>query len=362
MLFELALQLIDGVGPVTARNLVSVFGNAEAVFTAPVSQLRQVAGVSPKVIKEIRARTVFDRAEQECRFMEKHKVCAISFTDPDYPRQLRFCEDSPPLLFYRGSVPLTAPRMVAIVGTRAVGEYGSSVCAAIIRELAPYQPVIVSGLALGTDTVAHRTALECGIPTIATLAHGLDRVYPSQNRKLAAAIEENGALITELLSGTQPDRENFPKRNRIVAGLSQATIVIESGTKGGSMITARLAFDYNRDVFAVPGRLTDQSYSGNNKLIAANQAAMFLSVEDLVKQLGWDGPKPQPVQRSMFNELSETGKQLVGYLAERQLGQLDDMSLDLQLTISRLNAELMDLELKGLVRAYPGKKFSLLAF
>lgn len=359
MLFELALILVEGVGPVTARALVNSFGTAEAVFAAKAGELASIPGVTNKVAKSIRSKETFELAQREVEFISKNEISTILYNSEDFPEKLRFCDDAPFLLFTKGNSSLIKDRMVAVVGTRNAGEYGSSVCKEIIMELAAYKPVIVSGLALGIDTIAHRTALENGLETIAALAHGLDRVYPSENKRLATQIRSQGALVTEIFSNNQPDRENFPKRNRIVAGLCQATIVIETAQKGGSMITANLAFDYSRDVFAVPGRLTDKSFSGCNKLIATNRAAMFTSVADLVQQLGWEDKKKTTIQPSLFRQLLPGEQLLVDYIQSKQNCELDMMSLDLRLPISRLNAELLQLELKGIVRAMPGKKFAL---
>ncbi len=362
MLFELALILVDGIGPVTARTLISTFGSAEAVFREKATTLHSIPGVSTTAARSLRKGDTMLRAEKEYNFILQHDIRPLLFSDPDYPQRLKFCDDGPVILFSKGNASLNQDRMIAVVGTRGVGEYGASVCREIVEQLTPYQPVIVSGLALGVDTIAHKLALDNGLQTIAALGHGLDRIYPAENRKLSQRICEQGMLVTEIFSDNLPDRENFPKRNRIVAGMTQATIVIESAIKGGSMITANLAFDYSRDVFAVPGRITDKSFTGCNRLIATNRAAMFTSVEDFVLQMGWEQKANRTVQQNLFPQLSADEEILVNYLKSRDPIQMDNMSMDLKIPISKLNSDLMGLELKGIVKAFPGKKFALLSF
>lgn len=362
MLFELALILVDGIGPINAKLLIAVCGSAEAVFKEKPAHLEKIANIRPSILKSLRSADTMRRAEEEQDFIHTNKIDALLYSDPSYPQRLKFCDDSPVILFTKGNSSLNQERMIGVVGTRAAGEYGSQVCREIIEQLSPYKPVIVSGLALGIDTIAHRTALDTGMETIAALAHGLDRIYPAENRKLAGQICENGAIVSEIFSQNIPDRENFPKRNRIVAGMTQALIVVESAVKGGSMITAQLSFDYSRDVFAVPGRITDKSFSGCNRLIASNRSAMFTSVEDFVLQMGWEQQKKTTVQRSMFVELSEVESILVKFLHDKGCVQLDVISLDLKMPVSQLNSLLMTLELKGIVAAKPGKRFSLLNF
>lgn len=359
MLFELALILIDGIGPVMARQLITHCGSAEAVFKESNQRLSKLQGVGPATLKALRTAQTHQRAEEEIRTMEKLGIRAVLLGDPKYPSRLRYCEDSPMVLFYKGDELPLPERMISVIGTRGITPYGMQSCKKIIEELAHYQPVIASGLALGVDTVAHKTALDCGLKTIAVLGHGLDRVYPAENRQLAEKICQQGNLFSEIFTGSQPDRQNFPMRNRIVAGMSQATIVIESGIKGGSMITANLAFDYNRDVIAVPGRITDKSFEGCNKLISTNRASVFTSTDDLVNYLGWNDQPAAPVQRALFTDLNADEELIVNYLRTHEKAGQDMMGLDLGINSGKMNALLLSMELKGIVQALPGKRYSL---
>lgn len=360
MLFELALILVDGIGPITAKNLISSFGSAEQVFRQKPGSLLSFPGVTSRSVSGFKSAETLRRAELEHEFCRKNDIEIIYHDSHNYPQKLKHCEDSPLLLFVKGKGNLNPDRMISVVGTRGISAYGNQVCREILEGLASYKPTIVSGLALGVDTLAHKLALEHGLETIASVAHSLDRIYPSENRLLAKEIVENGALISEYFSGSKPDKENFPKRNRIVAGISSATIVIETAVKGGSMITADLALDYSRDVIAVPGRVSDPSFAGCNRLIAGNKAAIYTGVDELVRLLGWEERKPKRAQqKAMLFDLSDDEQLVVNYLKGKGQAQIDMISLDLNWPLSKLNAQLMAMELKGCVRANPGKVFSL---
>ncbi|NMD16070.1 MAG: DNA-protecting protein DprA, partial [Bacteroidales bacterium] len=267
LLYEIALTLIPGVGDINGKKLVNYCGSAEAVFKEKKSALMRIPGIGEYTANAILNTKPFDRAQQEIEFIKKYKVNVFYYKDKNYPLRLRNCEDAPILIYYKGTESLNPPLSLSIVGTRRATDYGKWYIDKLMEALSSYSVVIISGLAFGIDTAAHRSALEHGLPTIAILGHGLDRIYPSQNRQLAKKILDHGGLLTDFPSQTKPDRENFPKRNRIIAGLCDALLVIETGIKGGSLITADIANSYNRDVFALPGRFGDQMSEGCNWLI-----------------------------------------------------------------------------------------------
>ncbi len=359
MLFELALILVDGVGAITAKTLINFCGSAEQVFREKPAHLQKIHGIGSVTIQAIKKAETLERAQQEMDFAARNDITIVPYTDPAYPEKLLYCDDAPLVLFTKGSSTNNNKRHISIVGTRGISDYGIRVCEQIVEELAPYKPIIVSGLALGADTIAHKAALNAGLETYAVLAHGLDRIYPPENRSLANQISQQGLLMTEIFSDNKPDRENFPMRNRIVAGISSATIVIETAVKGGSMITADLANDYSRDVFAVPGRIYDKSFAGCHKLIANNKAAIYTNTADLVRQLGWEETEKKVRQKALWLYLTETEETVVNYLESKGQAQIDHISLDLQWPLSKLNAELMAMELKGIIRALPGKVYAL---
>ena len=358
LLFELALILVDRIGPVTAKNLIATCGSAEQVFREKPATLKTLLDNDIDVLDITKGRTL-QRAHEELLFTEKNNISIVCYNQPNYPQKLKHCDDSPILLFTKGNSHLNPPRAISIVGTRGISEYGREICKQIIAGLSTYQPVIVSGLARGADTLAHKLALENNLETFAVVAHSLDRVYPVENRELARQIAENGQLISEHFSGSKPDKENFPKRNRIVAGISSTTIVIETAVKGGSMITASLAADYSRDVMAVPGRVTDNRFSGCNLLIASNKAAIYTGIDELIRWLGWEEKKKSNTQQALLFELSEEESVIVNYLKSKGQTQIDTISLDIQWPLSKLNARLLEMELKGLLKTHPGKVFSL---
>lgn len=261
LVFQLALSLIKGVGPVTAKKLIAYCGGSEAVFKEKISNLKKIPTIGGVLANEIQNPSVLKRAEEEINYIEKHKISVLSFWDSHYPSQLKQCVDAPILLFSKGNINWDNRRLISVVGTRKASAYGLSMCKELIKELSPFSPIIVSGLAYGIDSCAHKEALKNNLQTIGVLAHGLDNIYPKTNLNLARDITNKGGLLTEFLSYSKLVRENFVRRNRIVAGLAEATIVIESKVKGGAMITARMANSYNREVFAVPARLNDR-YSG----------------------------------------------------------------------------------------------------
>ena len=293
LLYQIGLTLIPGVGDVLGRKLVTLCGSAEAVFKEPRHLLKKIPRIGDLLAQAVVNSELLLKAEKEVIFIERYRITPLYFQDSGYPHRLKHCLDGPLLLFYKGTADLNSNRVVGIVGTRKATEYGKGVTRELIAGLVPQQVLVVSGLAYGIDSCAHRFSLDFGLNTIGVLGHGLDTVYPWLHRSLAEKMLTQGGLITEFLSKTKPDRSNFPRRNRIIAGLCDVIIVVEAGRKGGALITADIANSYNREIFAVPGRTTDEISAGCNKLIRFNKACMVESVNDLAYHLGWDIKKDQ---------------------------------------------------------------------
>ncbi len=364
LLHSIALTLLPQVGPVTARTLVSYCGGVDEVFRASRKDLLRIPGIGPIVVASVtHPNEAFKRAEEELRFLETHGVEAVFFTDSRYPVRLKECNDGPVLLYFKGSALewLNAPRIVSIVGTRQPTDYGRSVCEELVEGLLAYEPVLVSGLAFGIDGVAHRAAVSHGIPNIAVLGHGLGRIYPTEHRPLALRIAENGGLLTEFTHDTGPERDHFPMRNRIIAGLCDALVVVETGTMGGSMITANLAHQYERFIFAVPGRLRDPKSAGCHLLIRNNIAALIESAADVAMMLNWpEKGKVQAVQQTLFFDLPPAEQALVDIIRANPKIGVDELALSAQCNSGQLAALLLNLEFKGIVRALPGKRYELM--
>jgi DNA processing protein len=361
LLYQIALRLVPGIGDVHAKALVTIFGSAENVFKARKKELEKIEGIGEIKAGNIKAFTNFSSSEAEIAFIEKYKIQPLFVTDEAYPRRLQNCYDSPVLLYYRGTIPLNQSKIVSIVGTRNNTEYGRQVCEQLVSALVEQQVVIVSGLAFGIDTVAHKAAVKNGLPTIGVLAHGLDRIYPHQNQALAKQMIEHGGLLTEYLSQTNPDKQNFPQRNRIVAGICDALIVVESGKKGGSLITAELANGYNKDVFAIPGRTTDSKSEGCNFLIKNNKAALINNAADLLELMNWaQVARPVKKQRELFITLSPDEQALVDLLQTQPQLHIDELYFKSGLSSSAVAAALLMLEMQQLIQVLPGKLYRLL--
>jgi DNA processing protein len=357
---KIALSLIPKVGPVTARNLVSYCGGVEAVFKARKKELLKIPGVGAAIAQSIGDRAVFLQAEEELRFIEKHNIRPLFYLDEDFPQRLKHLPDSPVILFYKGTGRLDFDRSVAIVGTRRPTIQGVALCEELVEDLQTYNVAIISGLAFGIDVAAHRRCIETGIPTVGVLGHGLARIYPSQHRTVAEKMIENGGLLTEYTSDTDPDRERFPMRNRIIAGLCDALVVVETGPTGGSMISAQMANDYNRDVFAFPGRPKDKQAQGCNYLIKSHRAALIENARDLAYVMCWDRPLPAAsVQQSLFVDLTEEEKKIVNLLNNSEGISFDQLTLDSRMTNSEMASLLLQLEFKGVVKSLPGKRYVL---
>jgi len=358
--YQVALTLIPKVGAVTARNLMSYCGGARAVFEATEKQLKGVPGIGPQLLHNIRNSDALFMAERELDFIEAHGIQVLFYTDPEYPQRLRHLPDSPPLLYYKGSAGLNAKRTVAIVGTRRPSPQGVHFCEELVEGLKPYNATVVSGLAFGIDIAAHRACIANDVPTVGCVAHGLERIYPAQHTHAALEMIENGGLLSEYPSQTKPDRERFPMRNRIIAGLCDALIVVETQRQGGSMISAKMANDYHRDVFAVPGRIRDKSSAGCNLLIKSHRANLLESVDDLAYVMRWEKSEAQQgIQRELFPDLTPGEEAIVTLLKQQDLLPVDQISAATQQSNSELAALLLGLEFKGVVRTLPGKRYTL---
>ena len=362
LIYQLALTMVPNIGTVQAKILLQ-HCEAEEIFHAKKSFLEKIEGIGPVRADSIARFRDFSLAEEEVRFMEKYKINPVFLTDPGYPKRLLNCYDSPTLLFMKGEADLNASRMVAIIGTRSNTEYGRQQTEKIVEALAVAKVSIVSGLAYGIDAIAHKSALKNEIPTLGVLAHGLDQVYPQAHSGIAKEmIRTGGGLLSEFRCGVKPDKHNFPSRNRIVAGMTDATIVIETGERGGSMITAELANNYNRDVFAVPGKVTDAKSAGCNGLIRSNKAVLLSDPSELIEMLGWEEKTKKQTrisQRELFIELSPEEKIIVDLLKEKETVAIDDLNHRSGLSSSGVAGALLNLELQSVVLSLPGKQYRL---
>nr|MBK9652674.1 DNA-protecting protein DprA [Bacteroidota bacterium] len=362
--YKIASTLIAGVGNMLAKTLVSYCGSFEAIFKEKKSHLEKIPGVGPVTCKKILAFKDFDRTEKEIEFIRKYKIQAWSYLDKQYPDKLRQCFDSPVMIYFKGNCDFNLQPCLAFVGTRKATDYGKQLCEEIIEALIPYNVNIISGLAYGIDICAHKQALKCDITTVGVLAHGIDKIYPPAHRSVAEKMLHNGGLITEYISETNPDRENFPTRNRIIAGLCNATIVIEAGERGGALITAEIANSYNRDVFAIPGRSTDEYSKGCNRLIKLQKAQMVESAADICYQLGWQNDakaeKEKHKQVKLFIDLTPDEKTIYDFLINNDQSGIDNICIACEMSTSRTAAALLSLEFAGLVKSMPGKIFKSL--
>lgn len=356
---RIALTMIPDVGDVIAKKLLAYCGSVEAVFAEKQNSLKKIPQVGEKLAKIIASANVMKEAEEEARKIEKLRIRPLFFLDPDFPRRLKHADDGPILIYTLGAMDLNASKVISIVGTRKATAQGKDFTEKLLDGLKHLDILVVSGLAYGIDIAAHRAALKFGMQTVAGLAHGLDRIYPDLHRNTAKEMLERGGLVTDFRLGTKPDRHNFPARNRIVAGLSDATIVVESSEKGGSLITADIANSYHRDVFAVPGRPADERSIGCNQLISRNKAALLNSAEDLIRMMNWDiSEKPRPTQAKLLVDLTEQQEKLVALLRVGDC-RVDEIATKAQIPMSLVASELLTLEFEGVVRTLPGKVYTL---
>jgi DNA processing protein len=361
LLYQLALTQVPNIGDVHAKILLQHFGSASAVFAAKAPDLERLEGIGSVRAQSLRRFRDFDGLQPELKFLERYGISTHFFTEPHYPQRLQHCYDPPALLFSKGAPDLNVARIVAIVGTRNASEYGRQWTEKFISELAPFNTTIVSGLAFGIDAVAHKAALKFGLPTVAVVAHGLAHLYPSEHAGLARElVRAGGGIFTEHLSHVKPDKHHFPLRNRIVAGICDAVVVVETAVKGGSMITARLADSYNRDVFALPGRVIDKGSSGCLHLIRTQKAQLITGAEDFVESMGWTEKKnTAPTQSKLFLDLNDEERTLVEILERHSPVHIDELNLQGNFRPSQLAGLLLELEFKGVVRSLPGKQFRL---
>lgn len=362
LLYQIALSQVPNIGDVRIKTLINVYGDAMAVFKSAKKQLENIEGIGSVAATSIKSFKDFSLCEDEIKFIEKYKITPLFITDEDYPQRLLNCYDSPALLYYRGNAKLNKTRIVSVVGTRNNSEYGKQLCEKLVTDFKEHNVMIISGLAFGIDSIAHRTAVKNNIPTVGILAHGLDRIYPPQNKMLAKQMVENGGLLTDFKSGTNPDKQNFPKRNRIAAGICDALIVIESGKKGGSLITAELANGYNKDVFAFPGRTNDIKSEGCNYLIKNNKALLITGADDVLEIMNWTPTKPIVIkkQRELFVELTPDEKTIINLLQQKESIPIDELYFKTGLNSSAVATALLMLEMQGLVVSLPGKIYKLI--
>ena len=361
LLHLLALLKVDGVGDIVAKKLLNHFATAENIFKAKANQLESIDGIGRVLIKNLKDKTVFNLAEAELKFIKENNINCLFYQDEKYPDRLKHCIDGPILLFTSGTIDFNNRKVISIVGTREITSYGTEFCKKFIEDLAPLNPIIISGFAYGVDIVAHKVAMDLGLQTIGVVAHGLNQVYPKVHKKYVAKMEQNGGFMTEFWSNSNPEKENFVKRNRIVAGISEATIVIESAEKGGSLITANLANDYNRDVFAVPGRTSDKFSQGCNNLIKTQKAHLLTSAADLIYILNWElkQDETKAIQKQLFVSLENDEQKIYDYLQKNGKQLLDVIALDCDFPVFRISSILLNMELKGVVRPLPGKLFEV---
>jgi DNA processing protein len=360
LLYQIALTQVPNVGPVQAKALIEYFGDAASIFKASVKQLSAVENIGEIKARTIKNFTDFTAAESEIKFIDKYNIQPLFMTSGNYPKRLLNSYDAPVLLYYRGNADLNVSRIISIIGTRTNTDYGKTVTEELIASLKSFSPVIVSGLAYGIDAIAHKSAIQNNLPTIGVLGHGLQTIYPSLHKNMAKEMMQSGGVLTEFTSTTIPDKHNFPRRNRIVAALADATIVVETAIRGGSMITAELANSYNRDVFAVPGRITDSKSAGCNYLIQNNKAILLNSVKQLAEELGWQTPTlKRKEQRELFVELSDEEQKVIDLLKNKESLHIDELYLQSGLSSSAVAAAILNLELQSIVLSLPGKIYKL---
>ena len=360
LLAVLRLQKCKAIGDILAKKLIVNVGDVEQVFREKATVLSKINGIGNHVLKHLFDTENIKLAEQELKYIKENNISYSYFLEDDYPTNLQHCIDAPILLFKDGNIDFSNKKIISIVGTRNISSYGRDFCNQFIKEISEYNPIIVSGFAYGVDICAHKAAIENNLQTIAVLAHGLEQIYPKVHKKYINKVNENGGFLTEFWHEETPLRENFLKRNRIVAGISKATIIIESASKGGSLVTADIANSYDKDVFAVPGRTTDIYSKGCNNLIKNNKAHLLNSASDIVKMLNWDvQEKPKTIQKQLFVELNENEQKIYDLLHQKGQQVLDVISLECNIPIFQLSSILLQMELKGITKPLPGKMFEI---
>ncbi|MFN3840301.1 MAG: DNA-processing protein DprA [Cyclobacteriaceae bacterium] len=358
----LALHFVPGVGDYLIRQLISYTGSAEKVFNLPKGKLLKIPGIGPKTAEAVGNRKPFDRAEKEIRKAEKEGVKILFYTDKEYPSRLKQAPDAPSILYTKGNINFEQDKIVAVVGTRQATSYGKERVDELIAALVPHEALIVSGLAYGIDIHAHKAALTCGLPTLAVMGSGMDIIYPSSHKEIAGKMLASGGLVTENPFGTKPDAHNFPQRNRIIAGLCDALVVVEAAAKGGALITAEIANSYNRDVFAYPGSIGVTYSEGCNNLIKTNRAHLLASIKDLEYIMNWSPAQASKKKKATLSleGLDEQEKTVVNQLLLKNPDSVDELSWKANMPVSQLASVLLNLEFKGLVKSLPGKQYKLI--
>ena len=355
--------MIPRIGPVLARRLISYTGSVEGVFKERPGRLKKIPNIGEYVLAALQDRRIFEQVDKELSFIDRYGIRPVFYLDSDYPARLRNCEDAPIMLYIKGNLDLEKQKVLSIVGTRRATDRGLDLCRELVVDLARTgeKVIIVSGLAYGIDVCAHKAALNNGLSTVAVLGHGLDTIYPSLHRQVAAEIVDTGALVSEFSSQTAFVRGNFISRNRIIAGLSDATVVVESGEKGGALITADIANSYNREVFAFPGRVDDPRSKGCNQLIKSSKASLIEDAADLAYVMGWEitRQKRKVVQQQLFDELEGMQKRIVDLLKTHGMLSMDDIGFRCESPVSKVSPLLLDLEFRGIVRSLPGNLYKL---
>ena len=360
--YKIALSMLPGIGGVLARNLVAYIGSVEGVFSESLKSLVKIPGIGEINARRIKNSNVLGRAEKEIEFIQDNNVAVHFYTDSNFPKRLKNCADAPVLIYSKGNMTLDEYRVVSIVGTRNATEYGKNVCEDLIQQFSErnYPVLVVSGLAYGIDIQAHKSALKYNIPTAGVIAHGLDKLYPSLHKSVAQKMMDNGGLVTDFPSGTEIDPPNFLRRNRIIAGLADATIVVESAKKGGALVTADIASSYFRDVFAFPGRADDVYSKGCNYLIRNNGATLIEGIEDLEYFMGWEAvPQKKAVQTKLFTQLDDQEQKIVELLQKSGELFIDQISAETEMPPGKISTLLLNLEFKNILVALPGKMYRL---
>lgn len=359
--YKIGLTLLQGIGPRKAALLVAKMGDPEAVFREKLPVIHRETGISKALLQSLKRDEALDNGQRHADFVFRSGITPHFFLDPNYPRRLRQIPDAPIMLYSKGRIEPNPSRTVAVVGTRDATHYGRGLCESFVQSLQEVDVQVVSGMAYGIDICAHNACLKYGIPTLGVLGHGLDRIYPREHKKTAELMLEEGGLLTEFLPGTKPDRENFPMRNRIVAGMTDATVVVESRVSGGSLITAELAFDYDREVFAFPGNVGQTNSEGCNVLIRKNKAQLVVSGEQFLEAMNWNILRKETpvISRAIFDQLSDEEKKVMEYLGGDS-AHLDMIALHLQMPVFKISSLLLTMEMKGLLRSDPGNVYAVL--
>lgn len=359
--YQIAMTFMNKVGPIKAKQLLQFGITPEQIIEENSKKLSKITGIKTTVFDKMNRKEALSKAIEASKKNKELGVRPIYFEDLEYPRRLKNCADAPLVIYQKGELDLNQSKIISMVGTRNATAYGNEICREFIKSIKDQNITVVSGLAHGIDAVVHRSCVEFKVPTVGVLGHGLDIIYPSTHRELADKMLKDGSLISEFVPGVKPDRENFPKRNRIVAGMTDATVVVESKVRGGSLITANLANDYNKDVFAFPGSVHMETSRGCNHLIAAQKAHLIQNANDFLRLIGWEKMNIESgsIQKQLFLEFTNQQKKILALIQQQSQIQLDVLSIKLELPISTLNQELFSLEMEGVIRTMPGKVYTM---